>query len=76
MAIEVHEVLFDVLLGAGVVLFGQVVGGRLADQRLAAPGRAVQKETFRRGVVEFREEVGVQQRQFGRGNGPRFWAAS
>ena len=36
-----HKILFQVLPGPRVVFARQVVGGRLANERLAAAGRAV-----------------------------------
>ena len=47
-------------------LFRQVVGRRLADERLAAAGRAVEEEALRRGVLEFLEQFLVQERQLDR----------
>ena len=50
---HVHEVFFHFLAGFFAELFRQIVSGRFADQRLAATGRAVEKKTFRRGVLKF-----------------------
>ena len=47
-------------------LLREIVGGRFADERLAAAGRAVEEETFRRGVLELLEQIRVQQRQLDR----------
>ena len=61
-----HEIFPHLLAGLLPELLRQIVGGRLADERLAAAGRAVEQEALRRGVLEFLEQLGVQQRQLDR----------
>ena len=47
-------------------LLRQVVSGRLADQRFAAARRAVKEEALRGGVLEFLEQLLMQERQLDR----------
>ena len=65
-AFDVHEIFFHVVAGFFAELFGQVVSGRLADERFAAAGRAVKEKPFRCRVLKFFEKLGVDERQLDR----------
>ena len=54
-----HEILFqlDALLLAHVL--DEIIGSSLADQGLAATGRAVEQKALRRRVFEALEKLGV-----------------
>ncbi len=65
-AFDVHEILAHVSARFAAELLRQVVGRRLADERLAAAGRPVEQKTFRRRVLEFLEQFLVQKRQLDR----------
>ncbi len=65
-AFDVHEIFFHLVARFFPELLRQIVGGRFADERLAAAGRAVEQETFRRGMLELLEKLAVQQRQLDR----------
>ena len=65
-AFDVHEIFLHLVARFFPKLFRQIVGGRFADERLAAAGRAIEQKTFRRGVLEFLEKLAVQKRQLDR----------
>ena len=47
-------------------LLAQIESGCLAEQRFAAPGRAVQQKALGNGVLEALEQIAVQKRKFNR----------
>src|SRR5205085_6974152 len=63
---DVHEIFAHVVAALFPELFSQVVGGRLADERLAAAWRTVKQKAFRRGVLKFLEQLRMNQRQLDR----------
>ncbi len=60
-AFDVHEILVHFRAGFFPELFREIVGGRFADERLAATRWAVEQETLGGRVLEFLEKIGVQQ---------------
>ena len=76
--LDVHEVLAHLLPGLLLELLGEIVGGGLADERLAAAGRAVEQEALGRGMLKALEEIRVEQRQLDRiaDGGERFLLAA
>ena len=62
--VDIHEVFLHVLAGAFVVLTGQVVRRRFANQCLAASRRAVQQNSLERSFAEFLIQFGINQWQF------------
>ncbi len=59
-----HEILAHFFAGLLLELLGEIVGRGLANEGLAATGRAVEEEALGRGMLKARKEVRVQQRQF------------
>ena len=57
---HVHEIFLHLSSGFFPKLLGQIISGRLSDQRLPAAWWTVKQKTFRRGVLEFLEEINVQ----------------
>src|SRR5882757_11502027 len=61
--LHVHEIFAHLVPGFCAELLRQIECSRLADERLAAPRRAVKQKTFRRRMLKFREKVRMQEWQ-------------